>query len=156
VNAYAYCEGDPRNFRDPTGEFSVLAMIQQSLSLVTQTVVPAAMILGPKVSGVALQATRVSLAGSVGTAVGAVMQLAGYPVGAVVSAAGTTASLAGAATRAAVMLTNAYKDNVLWKTIKDNVKNIMGLGGARTVVKPSVQPDMASKNSSFHVLNIRG
>lgn len=164
VNAYAYCKGDPRNFQDPTGEFmvSILPFIQRGLSIALHTMVPAGMILGPKVSGVALQATRFSLAGSVGSAVGAVMQLAGYPIGAYVNAAGTTALLVGAATRGAVALKNSYQNNILWKTVKDNVKNIVGLGGPPAVAKPPVQPFVFSvgeitalKTSSSYALGIR-
>lgn len=164
VNAYAYCKGDPRNFRDPTGEFmvGVLPVIQRGLTVALHIVVPTGMIFGPKVSGVALQATRFSLAGSVGNLVGAVMQLAGYPVGAYVNAAGTTALLAGAATRGAVALKNAYQNNVLLKTVKDNLINILGLGKSPKVAKPSqpvavlVEGATVPKDLSSDTQSIRG
>jgi RHS repeat-associated protein len=141
VNAYAYCQGDPVNYTDPTGQWALLALVQRGLTVALHSVVPIGMILGPKVSGVALGATRFSLAGSIGSGVGAVMQIAGYTAGAYVSAVGTTALLAGAATRGAVALKNAYQSNVFWKTLKDNVKNVVGLGDSPTVIKPSEQLD---------------
>lgn len=149
MNAYAYCNGDPLNYTDPSGKFlvSVLPTLQRGLTVALHTVVPAGMIFGPKVSGVALQATRFSLAGSVGSAVGAVMQLVGYPVGAYVTAAGTTALLAGAATRGAVAVKTAYQNNVLWKTVKDNVKNIVGWSDSIKPVKPQVPLETVSSQS---------
>lgn len=140
VNPYAYCQGDPLNYTDPAGEFmvSVSPIIQRGLTVALHSVAPTLLVFGDKVSGVALQATRFSLAGSVVTVVGAVMQLAGYPVGGIVSAAGTTALLTGAATRGAVMLKTRYQNNVLWKTVRDNVKNILGLPDS---AKPPKTPD---------------
>lgn len=128
VNAYAYALGDPVNHTDPTGEFAlaILAPIQRGLTIALHTIVPAGMILGPKVSGAALWATRVSLSGSAGTAAGAVMQLAGNPIGPYVSAVGTAALIGGAATRGVLALRIAQKAGPLWNKIKSNVRNILG------------------------------
>jgi RHS repeat-associated protein len=150
VNAYAYCQGDPVNYSDPTGQWPLLPLVQRGLTVALHSVVPIGMILGPKVSGVALGATRVSLAGSVGSAVGAAMQIAGYSAGAYVNATGTTALLAGAATRGAVALKNAFHSNHLWKTVKDNVKNILGLGDSPSVVQPPKQFNVAVEKSLAH------
>ncbi|WP_433768643.1 RHS repeat-associated core domain-containing protein [Pseudomonas putida] len=158
MNAYAYCQGDPLNYTDPTGEFmaSALPIIQRGLTVALHTVTPAALIFGPKASGVALQATRVSLAGSITTAAGAVMQLAGYPVGAIVGAAGTTALVAGAATRGAVALKNAYQANRLWTTVKENVKTIVGWpASAKPLKSPTTLTSVISENPPDTLKNIR-
>ncbi|WP_085716457.1 RHS repeat-associated core domain-containing protein [Pseudomonas sp. B28(2017)] len=158
MNAYTYCEGDPLNYTDPTGEFiaSVLPIIQRGLTVALHTIAPAAFIFGPKASGAALQATRLSLGGSVTSVVGATMQLVGYPVGAVVQAAGTTALIAGAATRGAVAVKNAYQSNVLWKTVKANIKNIMGWpDSAKSRTPPVTLVSMNSNSPQRTSANIR-
>jgi len=158
INPYTYCEGDPRNYTDPTGQFisSVLPIIQRGLTAALHTITPAALVFGPQASGVALQATRFSLAGSVTTLVGATLQLVGYPVGAIVQAAGTAALIAGVAIRGAVAVKTAYANNVLWKTVRDNVKNIVGLRNAAKAAKPPMTPtSVVSESPAQQAVKIR-
>ncbi|WP_256672583.1 RHS repeat-associated core domain-containing protein [Pseudomonas sp. C1C7] len=152
LNAYAYCKGDPLNYTDPTGEFmaSVLPIIQRGLTVALHTFAPVAFIFGSKVSGVALHATRFSLGGSVISVVGATMQLGGSPAGAIVQTVGTSALIVGAATRAAVAVKSAYQSNMLWKTVKNNVKNIVGWPDA---AKPPKSPAPLTSVGSVSDLN---
>ncbi|MGY2341075.1 RHS repeat-associated core domain-containing protein [Pseudomonas sp. SDO5532_S415] len=159
ANAYTYCKGDPCNYTDPTGEFmaSVLPIIQRGLTVALHTIAPAAFIFGAKVSGVALQATRFSLAGSVTSVVGASMQLVGYPFGAVVQAVGTSALIAGAATRGAVAVKAAYQSNKLWNTVRTNIKNIVGWPDSAKPPKSPVTTDtVLSLGDKNTITTIRG
>lgn len=138
INAYTYCGGDPQNYTDPTGQYvAVLQLVQRAALVTLHTVVPASMLLGPKVTGIALQASRFSLLGSVGTAAGAAMSAAGSPYGVHVITAGTAGLLAGAMTRGLVAVKDLYQKGQIWKTFKTNVKNIF-TGRAETKVSPTV------------------
>jgi RHS repeat-associated protein len=147
LNAYSYCAGDPINHVDPTGKFMIdlFGLIQKGLTVALHLITPAAMLVGPKVSGPSLIATRVSLMGSAGSGVGAALQLASNPIGVYVSAAGTAASLGGAATRGIIGLRKAYQSKNLWETIKTNFKNILGLDSAGT--PPSGVPNRSPQIS---------
>jgi RHS repeat-associated protein len=129
VNAYAYCEGDPLNHTDPAGEFLIplFQAAQRTLTVMLHTIVPAGMLFGPKVSGPALWATRVSLTGSVSSGVGAAMQLAGVSAGIYVSTAGTAALVGGAIVRGAMAVSTAVERSSLWTTAMANGRNILGL-----------------------------
>jgi hypothetical protein len=122
-----------------------LTAVQRGLIVALHTIVPAGMILGPKVTGIALGATRISLSGSIASAVGAIMQLAGRPMGAYVSAAGTAALVGGAAARGVIALRTARQTGPLWPKIKENLLNIMGISQKK---KPPVQPSATYKKHS--------
>jgi RHS repeat-associated protein len=155
VNAYAYALGDPINHADPTGEFatSILPAIQRGLTIALHSIVPAGMILGPKVTGAALGATRVSLGGSIASAIGASMQLAGMPIGPYVSAVGTAALLGGAATRGVIAAGAAQKTD-LWGRIVDNVLNILGISRKAKAPPPLPSPGTYTTRSSLPHISI--
>ncbi|EJM72451.1 RHS repeat-associated core domain-containing protein [Pseudomonas sp. GM55] len=140
INAYAYSMGDPLNYTDPSGQsvLSVFQLGQRALLTTLHVTVPLVMLAGPKVSGVALQATRLSLLGSVGTAVGAAMSAAGLTAGTYVITAGTIGLLGGAIIRGAVAAKAAIQKGVLWKTVRDNAKNILGWSVPKKVIEPDV------------------
>jgi RHS repeat-associated protein len=155
VNAYAYALGHPINHADPTGEFatSILPAIQRGLTIALHSIVPAGMILGPKVTGAALGATRVSLGGSIASAIGASMQLAGMPIGPYVSAVGTAALLGGAATRGVIAAGAAQKTG-LWGRIVDNVLNILGISRKAKAPPPIPSPGTYTTRSSLPHISI--
>ena len=127
LNAYAYCGGDPVNFTDPTGEFSVAISltIQRTLTALLHVGIPAVQLMAPKATGLGLQGTRVSLLGSIGSIAGAGMQLAGVVSGTYVSNVGIALSVGGLFTRLAasgIALGSGILDR-----ISGNIRNILGL-----------------------------
>lgn len=139
VNAYVYCGGDPVNFADPTGEYgaAIATIIQRGLTVALHTAIPAGILLGPKATGPALIGVRVSLAGSATSTVGTLMLLSGIPAGNYVANAGLTGSVIGLFTRVAASAHTAYKKGVLWKTFRDNVRNVLGMSSSAPPVIPT-------------------
>lgn len=138
LNAYAYCGGDPVNLTDPTGEFGVAISqtIQRILTALLHVGIPTGLLLAPKATGIALHGTRASILGSITSATGAALQLAGVVGGTYVSNAGIALSVGGLFTRAAVTARAAYQKGALWNTIKGNLKNVLGMSGSKPAVNP--------------------
>lgn len=138
INSYTYSRGDPVNFKDPTGEYPVFVakLIQPFLTAGLHTAVTGATLIGPKLTGAALNASRISLAGSLTSAAGAALHLSGSALGNHVANVGTAALLTGALTRVAIGAANAYKGRGLWKTITDNLKSLLPSFGSTKNVQP--------------------
>lgn len=134
LNAYAYCVGDPVNLTDPTGEFgeAISQTIQRIFTALLHTGIPAGLLLAPKATGVALQGTRASLLGSITSATGAGLQLAGVASGTYVSNVGIALSVGGLFTRVAVTARTVYQQENPWTTIKDNLKHVLGMSGSKS------------------------
>ena len=78
VNAYAYCEGDPVNGIDPTGEFlTALLGLLRSAGAGAGVAFTSLVSIKAPASGIALGGIRVAIAGGLIGAAGAVMSVAG-------------------------------------------------------------------------------
>ncbi|WP_237884705.1 RHS repeat-associated core domain-containing protein [Pseudomonas sp. PGPR40] len=128
VNAYAYCGGDPINFADPSGQFAIISLLIQRLEtialhlgIITATVTT---VVKTRPVGLALHAARISLVGSPISIAGAGMQLAGYPVGAIVSNVGTALSVAGVATRTFIGAQDILRHATPWQYFREGVRHI--------------------------------
>ncbi|UVL19061.1 MULTISPECIES: RHS repeat-associated core domain-containing protein [unclassified Pseudomonas] len=132
INAYMYCAGDPVNQLDPTGGYSTLVsqIIQRSETIALHTASPLALLLGPEPKGaLALNATRVALAGSATSVVAAGLGLAGVGAATYVANAGTALLAFGAGTRIAKAVWENRAD--LWQYVKNsvstNARAVLGL-----------------------------
>lgn len=103
LNAYAYCEGDPVNFIDPTGQFisEIITAIRTFEVFSGNAQSLAYALFGHYPQGVLGYAAVSSNLGYTGLATGMVMQVAGFPSGLVVSNVGAALVSAGNAVRAA-------------------------------------------------------
>jgi RHS repeat-associated protein len=139
INSYAYSKGDPVNFKDPTGEYPewIARLIQPFLTAGLHTAVTGATLIGPTLRGAALNASRVSLAGSLTSVAGAALHLAGNPLGHQIANVGTAALLTGALGRVAIGAANAYRGRGLWKTISGNLKSLLPSFGSTKKAKPT-------------------
>lgn len=110
LNAYAYCQGDPVNFVDPTGRFAEIGAFLQDtfldkpafgliLNVGLFVVNLGGAVISPPV-GAGLWAARAGVLGAAGGAVGSAMHLAGKEEGKWVSLAGTVLSAVAASLRA--------------------------------------------------------
>lgn len=158
VNPYMYCMGDPVNRVDPSGQspLGLSMMIQPSATIAVHIATPTALILGPTPQGaLAINATRVSLAGSALSIVGAAMGLAGVPAAAYVANVSTTLLGVGAGTR----VVKGLYDNrsALLQHAKANAKVV--LGGLWPTQKkqfsPTVSETDATSPSTFVELDAR-
>ena len=113
VNPYAYCQGDPLNYTDPSGQFiqwltgnpaHVLGLnaglfFLNLAALFTAVLTPVGVI-----------ASAVGMAGAVVGATGSAMQLAGKEAGRYVSVVGTLISSVGTVLKVSVMASAIYKN----------------------------------------------
>lgn len=130
VNAYAYCEGDPANRSDPTGEFfqALMAFLRPSGSTAITLFTGAAAATAPvRPVGLALGGTRVAFAGGATAFAGGVMTVAGVASGTTVAAVGGVVAGAGAAMRLApvVQKWRALPDR--WQVLEGGVRHFLGI-----------------------------
>jgi RHS repeat-associated protein len=123
VNAYAYCEGDPVNFADPTGQFmSAVFKFVTSFGGITEYLDNIATTLyRSRPRGVLGYASVASNVGYAGVATGTAMQAAGYPAGAAVSHAGSVLASAGNGVRAAHNAVRVLKGTRLGKAMVQRI-----------------------------------
>ncbi|MGY2261222.1 RHS repeat-associated core domain-containing protein [Pseudomonas sp. SDO55104_S430] len=138
INAYAYCEGDPLNFRDPTGKSVVLA--QQILSATLQGTAAAALLVATppatKIGKIGLQTGGLGITAGF---TGAMLGIFEVPAAPFVVAAGTGFLILGSFVRFAGPLMAAYESGVLGTTVVTNLKGIVGWSDSAKVDAPGVQ-----------------
>lgn len=101
VNAYAYCEGDPVNGIDPTGEFlTALLGLLRSAGAGAGVAFTSLVSIKAPASGIALGGIRVAIAGGLIGAAGAVMGVAGDKNAVIVASLGAGLVGTGALMRA--------------------------------------------------------
>ncbi|WP_238067163.1 RHS repeat-associated core domain-containing protein [Pseudomonas shirazica] len=134
LNVYMYCKGDPVNRHDPSGSIPLwLPQAQRALTAILHVVSPLAIMLGPPPKGgLATNASRMALAGSGTSVVGAGLGLAGVGAAPYVSAAGTGLLMTGAGIRLAKSLWD--KRSALWRGTKKNFRSNL-----RTIFKVQVK-----------------
>jgi RHS repeat-associated protein len=155
LNAYVYCGGDPINFEDPSGRFAIISLLIQRLEtialhlgIITATVTT---VVKTRPVGLALNAARISLVGSPISIVGAGMQLAGYPVGAIVSNVGTALSVAGVATRTFIGAQDILRHATPWQYFRNGVRHIWnGNSSSRIPTAAAVAPNSPQVSTAMN------
>jgi len=147
IHAYAYCGGDPVNRHDPAGAmWEFLPTAQRALTATLHTASPVALILGPTPNGpIAVNATRLALAGSFTSLAGASLGFAGVASAPVVSAAGTAMLTTGAVAR--VLNTVWSNRNALWQSVKTNSRKNLRVIFKGRVEKPPRKDKLTPPNS---------
>lgn len=158
VNAYVYCGGDPINFEDPSGQFAIISLLIQRLEtialhlgIITATVTT---VVKTRPMGLALNAARISLVGSPISIVGAGMQLAGYPVGAIVSNVGTALSVAGVATRTFIGAQDILRQAKPWQYFRNGIRHIWN-GNSPAQVPTAAIPNPPQVNIPMNTVQSR-
>lgn len=126
LNAFAYCNGDPVNFIDPSGQFlqvifSALKMIRLPLKTVWKTY---SLVLRPSGVGLGRAATLVSRTGYVTTATGWGIQASGYTVGASVSGFGGSLIAAGKVLKVADKLMTVVRNGKFTAGVSNRVRQV--------------------------------
>jgi RHS repeat-associated protein len=146
INSYAYSKGDPVNFNDPTGEYTVpfAQSLQPYLTAGLHVAVTGATLIGPTLHGAALNASRIGLVGSLTSVAGAALHLAGNPFGYQVANVGTAALLAGAIGRMGIAVANAYRGKGLWETVSGNLRSLLpSFGSTKKPTPPTAMIGVA-------------
>lgn len=151
LNAYAYCEGDPVNFADPTGQYgaAIARLIQQGATIALHAGIVTTNLVGAKAAGWMLYAARISTVASSTAIVGAVGQLAGLPAAIYVSNAATTVSAIATMVRYVPAIVNRAREGALRQTVVDNVRNL-----AFGTAFPTPVPNRASGDVTFPLENV--
>jgi RHS repeat-associated protein len=141
VNAYAYCEGDPVNRTDPTGDFfeALMAFLRPGGSTAVTLFTGAAAATAPaRPVGLALGGTRVAFAGGATALTGGAMTLAGVAAGSTVAAVGGVVAGAGAAMRLAPVVQKWRAMPDRWKVLEGGVRHFFGVP-QRKVPQPVIE-----------------
>lgn len=130
LNAYVYCEGDPVNRTDPTGEFfeTLMALLRPAGSSAVTLFTGAAATTAPVLpAGLALGGTRVAFVGGTAAATGGAMALAGVAAGVKVAAVGAVVTGVGASMRLAPVVQKWRVTPDRWKVLERGVRNFLGV-----------------------------
>ena len=140
VNSYTYCEGDPINFEDPTGQYgqAIARLIQLSATTALHGGIVMTNLVGAKATGWMLHAARMSTVASTTAMVGTVGQLSGWSAAVYVSNVATAVSAAATMVRYAPAIVNGFRAGTLWQTVKNNVRNLVK--GTAFPKRPKTQP----------------
>ncbi|WP_175653393.1 RHS repeat-associated core domain-containing protein [Pseudomonas sp. Marseille-P9899] len=141
INPYAYCQGDPVNHTDPTGQFvewlgrNPLHSLGLNIALLMANLVT---FIGSPPVGVALFSARMSLVGATLGIAGASMQIGGVQAGKAVSIAGTIGSLAGVSMRTGLGIQTLYQNRAILKEKAFTGMRQLFLGPPKVPASPDV------------------
>lgn len=163
LNAYAYCQGDPLNYTDPSGQFiqwltgnpAHVVGLNAGLFLLNL-----AALFTAALTPVGVIASVIGMAGAVVGATGSAMQLGGKEAGKYVSVVGTLISSVGTVLKVGVMASAIYKNpTAALVKAKTNFKQFLpkkpGTASAGSA-EPRVRPSITENSQSLAMREVRG